>query len=202
MAYKDEGKASLKVILVGSSGVGKTSLISAFFDNPFENQELSTVAPASCTATITLDDGAKVNLQIWDTAGQEKFQSISQMFYRDSNVAFVCYDHERDNTIEEWVNRVRNSVPECKIFLVTTKSDLLTQEQQTECVEKGNEYLQRYGACIHLLTSACSGFGVKELFQEAAKYYNEINSTVTEKKNTIDINDKNNNQGAGGKKCC
>ncbi|KAH0790691.1 small GTP-binding protein [Histomonas meleagridis] len=199
MSFEVDDKASLKVILVGSAGVGKTSLISVFLDSPFENQELSTVAPASCTATVTLDDGAKVNLQIWDTAGQERFQSISQMFYRDSHVAFVCYDLEREDTIEEWISRVRKFVPDCKIFLVTTKSDLLTQEQQTECVERGNEYLQRFGANLHLMTSASSGFGVKEIFQEAAKLYNDINPTVIEQK-TVKISKETTKQ--EGKKCC
>ncbi|OHS99961.1 small GTP-binding protein [Tritrichomonas foetus] len=190
---------SLKVILVGSSGVGKTSLVSAYFDNPFENQELPTVAPASCTATVTLDNARKVDLQIWDTAGQERFQSISQMFYRDSHVAFVCYDIENTESIDQWVERVRQSVPECVIFLVTTKADLLTTDQQTECADKGNAAAKRLNCKLHLLTSAQNGLGVKELFMNAAQTINNINPQHTE--NAVDLK-KDQKKPDKKDKCC
>lgn len=193
---EEPNKPSLKVILVGSSGVGKTSLVSAFFENPFDNQDLPTVAPASCTATVTLDDGTKVVLQIWDTAGQERFQSISQMFYRDSHVAFVCYDLEREDTVEQWVDRVRNQVPQCNILLVTTKADLLSQEDQVSCADRGAELMRRLNCKLHLLTSSATGLGVKELFQHAGKFYAEINPPTTE---TVKVDESNNKK---DKKCC
>ncbi|OHT01936.1 small GTP-binding protein [Tritrichomonas foetus] len=192
----DSSSRSLKVILVGSSGVGKTSLVSAFFENPFENQDLPTVAPASCSATVTLDDGTKVCLQIWDTAGQERFQSISQMFYRDSHVAFVCYDNEREESVEQWVERVRQQVPNCNILLVTTKSDLLSEEEQTACAERGADLMRTLNCKLHLLTSSATGLGVKELFQHAAQFYTVLTPATTE---TVKINEPAKRD---KKKCC
>jgi len=160
---------SLKVILVGSSGVGKTSLVSSFFNNPFEKQEQTTVAPASCSAVVQLADGRKTNLQIWDTAGQERFQSISLMFYRDSHIAFVCYDPIANTEIAKWVNQVRREAPECLIFLVATKSDLLTKEKQDQLVNEGELLRESHSAKFHKITSSCNGTGVRELFEEAAK---------------------------------
>ena len=191
---------SLKLILVGCSGVGKTSLVSSYFDNPFENQELPTVAPASCTATIAIEGNRKVNLQIWDTAGQERFQSISQMFYRDSQVAFICYDSENEDSIEQWVNRVRQSVPECVLFLVTTKADLMTADQQTQAAGKGNEYAKKYNCKLHLLTSAANGLGVKDLFTNAAQVANMFaNKSIQE---SIDLKPNTGKPQNSGKACC
>jgi small GTP-binding protein len=159
---------SLKVILVGASGVGKTSLIASYLTNTFDSKTLPTVAATASCITIQSDD-MQVDLQVWDTAGQERFQSISRMFYRESNVAFVCYDTGTVPTIGNWVAAVREESPECLIFLVTTKSDLLDAEALADQKVIGAQKRSEYSAKIHLLTSAVTGNGVRELFTEAAK---------------------------------
>lgn len=190
-------KYSLKVILVGNSGVGKTSLVSAFFDNPFESQSLPTVAPASCSAIITLDDETTVELQIWDTAGQERFQSISHMFYRDSHIAFVCYDKTTVDSIETWIERVHNDVPDCLIFLVLTKADLLDETERINAEEQGVEMMNRYDAKIHVLTSSSKNMGVSELFRSAAQFVDQIYMT-NHPAEEVDLTSTNKDD----KKCC
>ena len=74
--FEENTNPNLKIILVGSSGVGKTSLVNAYFSQPFEGQTQPTVAPAFCGNTVTLSNGKSIYLHIWDTAGQERFQSI------------------------------------------------------------------------------------------------------------------------------
>ena len=185
MEGESDADYSIKVILVGSSGVGKTSLVSAFFDNPFENQDLPTVAPASCSAVVEVDGGKKVELQIWDTAGQERFQAISQMFYRDSHVAFVCFEPKQTDPVENWIGRVRGEVPDCIIYLVATKSDILSQEETNELQAKGLDMVKQFQAKHFLLTSAKTGSGVRDLFESAAQCYTEIfkaNEPVKEEK--------------------
>ena len=166
----DPKKYIIKLILVGSSGVGKTTLISAYMKNTFEEQvTVPTVAPASTTSIVTLDNDEKVELQIWDTAGQERFQSISQMFYRGANVAFVCYDHENVDSIGSWVEKVRNEVPECIIILIATKIDKLTQDQTLSLQTRGFELVQTYKASMNILTSSANHTGIDTAFMEAAK---------------------------------
>ncbi|KAH0795648.1 small GTP-binding protein [Histomonas meleagridis] len=190
---------SFKVILVGSSGVGKTSLIRVFFGTAFENQESSTVAPASFITSINLA-GEKINLHIWDTAGQECYQSLSRTFYRNSNVALVCYDTQREDTIEMWISRVREQVPDCKILLVTTKVDMLTQDQQIDCVARGNQHVTEFNCSTHSMTSASSGYGVREIFYEAAKVCSSLEKPKNEEQ-TVNLENKENNN-EEKKSCC
>lgn len=189
---------TMKVILVGSSGVGKTSLVSSYFENPFDVQALPTVAPASCTTTITLPGNVRVELQIWDTAGQERFQAISQMFYRDSHIAFVCYDKDSIDSVPNWIERVRSEVQDCIIFLVSTKSDLLDAAQLEEVKAKGEELKQEVDAHGHYVTSSSKRIGVSDLFMEAAKC-----CTIVYQSNqpTVDLNSPSQEQGGKGG-CC
>jgi small GTP-binding protein len=170
---KEGADYTLKLILIGSTGVGKTCLVSSYFDNPLEDQVLSTVAPAF-TPTIVSVRNVKVSLQIWDTAGQERYQSISQMFYRDSQIAFVCYDSNTFETIDKWVNQLRTNISDCIVFLVSTKADLLSEGDFEAARQKGRDKAQAIGAERHMITSAKTGMGVKELFTEAAKFYDRV----------------------------
>ena len=192
----DSKKSIIKLILVGSSGVGKTSLVSTYMKNPFEEQvSVPTVAPASTAANVVLDTGENVQLQIWDTAGQERFQSISQMFYRGAHVAFVCYDLENKETIGAWVERVRAEVPECIIFLIATKIDKLSEEALFALQTDGFELVQTYKAAMHILTSSLNHTGIDAAFMEAAKCAKKIyhsNEAV------VELSNSNNNKDS----CC
>lgn len=188
---------TMKVILVGSSGVGKTCLVSSYFENPFDVQALPTVAPASCNATITLPSNERVELQIWDTAGQERFQAISQMFYRDSHIAFVCFDNTSIDTVANWVERVRSEVAECLIFLVLTKADMYTLEELEDLKHKGLNLKEEQEAYGFYYTSSKKRIGIEELFVEAAKCCNLVYQS---NRPTVDIGDSSVPQEKKG--CC
>lgn len=175
----------LKVILVGSSGVGKTSLINAFFDQPFDSDPQPTVAPAFCCSTVQLPSGAKVDLHIWDTAGQEKFQSIGSMFYRDSDVAFVCFDTDTVGTIPNWISKVRAQVPDCAIFLVMTKEDLLPLSEKDRLLSDSRQLIEENGAEGFFFTSAATGNGVANLFAAAGRCAEQL--SANSKPATIEI---------------
>lgn len=164
----------LKVILVGSSGVGKTSLINAYFEQPYETDTQPTVAPAFCGTTVDLPDKSQVELHIWDTAGQERFQSIGGMFYRDSDIAFVCFDLTTIDTIGDWIDRVHKQVHDCIIFLVATKSDTMSEEEMSNLLEERDNLTTKNGAKHFYITSAQKGVGVHELFLSAAQCVEQI----------------------------
>ena len=163
---------SVKIILVGNASVGKTCLISSFFSHPFDSQLNPTVAPSYSCADITRSDGIKVGLQIWDTAGQERYHSVGRLFYRDADIALVCY-HPGDTlsveAIPSWIQSVKEEVETAKICLVITKSDLLEQCQIQQIEMEANGIAIQYGAEKLFITSALKNTGVKEIFQECAE---------------------------------
>lgn len=200
MTEFDDGSSNpnLKIILVGSGGVGKTSLVNAYFNQPFEGQTQPTVAPAFCGNTVKLNNGKVIDLHIWDTAGQERFQSIGQMFYHGSEVAFVCYDFQNINSVEDWVQRVRDQEDKCIIFLVLTKKDLLDSDKLDQVTRQGNELMEKVGAKLNIQTSASTGFGIKDLFESAANCYLEIHSVEETVQPNKPVERKDNNKNG----CC
>lgn len=187
-------KPTVKIILVGSSGVGKTCLASSFLRQTFDCQTLPTVAPAYSCIDVTDSKGRIVSLQIWDTAGQERYHSVSQLFYRDSDVALVCFeigDDESTAAIPEWIQKVKNEVPDCILFFVGTKSDLKTQEE----IEKAKEEIaHKFSSIGHkgiFVTSAKNRIGLNEVFNETADFCVIEEDTQRELKPS-----------EGDKKCC
>lgn len=192
------GKPTLKIILVGDSGVGKTCLLSAYFKQKFEYQTNPTVAPSYSCIDIKLENGYTLCLQIWDTAGQERYHSISKLFFRDSDVAFICFqagDEQSTKEIVNWVTRVREEVPTCTLFFVMTKADLHTPEQNQQFKQEVIPQIQGYDCQGPFLTSSLTKEGVNELFQAAAKVYKGPNKSPSQVTNRS-LEDKNN------KPCC
>ena len=189
-------RPTLKVILVGSSGVGKTCLISTYFRQSFDFETPPTVAPAyscsdinyyinknetirptvganSITANVSLKE-TKVVLNIWDTAGQERYQSVSKLFFRDSDVAFVCFEAgepESTKEVPNWVKRVRDEVPCCAIFFVMMKCDLHTPQEIAEIKAQAKLEFSEFNGKDVFVTSALAKEGINELFQAAAEMY-------------------------------
>jgi small GTP-binding protein len=167
-------KPRLKVILVGGTGVGKTSLIAAFLKKPFDPSIISTVYPAYTFRDVTRKDGLTICLQIWDTAGQERYRSVSQLFYRDADVALVCFESGSDDSLEtvaDWINQVRKEVPDCLFLFVGTKSDLLSPGSLEEAREAAQRMLAEFQPKGFFVTSAVTGDGVDDLFQAAGELY-------------------------------
>ena len=159
---------NLKVIVVGSCGVGKTALIQTYLRNEFPENISTTVTPASTSTDIKNSDGTITHLQIWDTAGQERYQSISKMFYRNANVALVCFQEETAETVEQWISRVRADVPGCTIFLVQTKADLMNNDKRMASNSRGNDLKRKYNAAAYFLTSSKIGLMINNVFNDAS----------------------------------
>jgi len=175
-------KSDLKVILVGNSGVGKSSLLTAFYSQPFDCQTVPTVAPSYSCIEINRKDGVKVWLQVWDTAGQERYQSVGKLFYRDCDVAFVCFDGSKDHTLDSvknWINTVREESPDANILVILTKSDLYSSELIETETNSINSIMEEYRIKGFFVTSSVLQRGVKDAFQSAANFYQASKSIKT-----------------------
>ena len=117
--YDGEGEdaKACKVVLLGEAGVGKTSIISRFINNKFEeNLETTTGASYAGKNMIFKDYQNKVvKFEIWDTAGQEKYRSLTQIFYKDASIAILVYDITNEESFEEiqnyWYDQIKESAP-------------------------------------------------------------------------------------------
>jgi small GTP-binding protein len=167
-----DSRPTIKVILVGNSGVGKTWLITSFFKQSLEGRVLQTVAPAYSCREVRRSDGKIVILQIWDTAGQERYSSISQLFYRESRVALVCFDPGDESSlsaVRDWVKKVLREADGCHLFAVLTKVDRIPQDEVEVVLNQAKESLADTGFEQWFVTSALLRTGVDEVFQRAAE---------------------------------
>ena len=117
MGDEDEGAQTCKVVLLGESGVGKTCIIARFINNTFEENLISTTGASYAGKTMTFDEfgGKSIKFEIWDTAGQEKYRSLTKIFYKDAGAAILVYDITRKESYEEiqkyWINQIKEFAP-------------------------------------------------------------------------------------------
>ena len=168
-----EGVESFKVVLVGESGVGKTSIITQFIDQTFQEDQQSTTGGTFSTKSVICDNGKTLKFEIWDTAGQERYRSLTKMFYKDANAAVLVYDITRKDSFEElqnyWSQQIKESSPSNIILAVAAnKSDLIKEEAVEE--ETARAFANELGA-IFVSTTATTVESINELFIEIAKKY-------------------------------
>ena len=171
----------LKIVLVGESGVGKTSIITQYIDNIFQKDQQSTIGGTFSTKTVKCGNGKILKLEIWDTAGQERYRSVTKLFYKDANAAILVYDITNKFSFEEiqnyWFGQVKDSAPENIIIaIVANKLDLYENEQVDETIAR--KYAQDNNA-LFACTSAKNTSGIEDLFIEIAKIYSGSDSALT-----------------------
>ena len=166
---KDEKIHELKVILVGNSGVGKTNLINVLTGRKFEQSIMTTTISTYVEKKMEMGN-KKYNLEIWDTAGQEKFHSLTKLFIKESRIVLFVYDITDKNSfteIKSWVKIVKEVLDDKFVMgLAGNKKDLFLKEVINEV--KGKEKAKEIGA-IFKLTSAKEGEGIHELMESLLK---------------------------------
>ena len=125
-----EDPESVKVVLIGESGVGKTSIITQFTTNEFNPRCATSVSAQFTSKTVEFPEfGKSIKFDIWDTVGQEKFRSLAKIFYKDAKVIILVYDILNEKSFkalkEFWYNETINNAESDPIFaLVANKIDL------------------------------------------------------------------------------
>ena len=105
---------SCKVVLLGESGVGKTSIISRYTTNTFSSILMSTTGASFATKTMMLEEeNQSVKFEIWDTAGQERYRALAKVFYKNASVCVLVYDITRKASFDElkkyWINELKEN---------------------------------------------------------------------------------------------
>ena len=163
--------SNIKVILVGMTSVGKTNMINILSGMQFQTSILSTTSSSYVEKKMNIDN-KKYNLQIWDTAGQEKFRSLTKIFIKDSKIVIFVYDISSKKSFEEvdyWVNIVKEILGDKPVFgLAGNKKDLFLEEEVDE--KDGIKKVEEIGA-IFKLTSAKTKYGINELMEQLLREY-------------------------------
>ena len=160
---------NFKVVLLGEGSVGKTSLVLRYVRNEFNEEHITTIQASFLNKKLTVDD-TRVNLAIWDTAGQEKFHALGPIYYRDANGALLVYDiTDRDSfdRVQNWVKELRKMLGDNIVLVIAgNKADL--ERRRVVTLEEAEQYAASVGA-KHLSTSAKQNKGVAELFLHMTK---------------------------------
>lgn len=180
-------KYVFKYIIIGNPSVGKSCLLNQFLNNRFSEEYEITVGVEFGAKTIEIEDGNKVKLQIWDTAGQESFKSITRSYYRAAAVALLVYDiTSRDSfeSISSWLEECKvNGNPEMTLVLVGNKTDL--EESREVTYEEGEHYAKEHGM-LFFETSAKTAEKVPDIFARSANRVNDkISNNVIDPKNEM-----------------
>jgi small GTP-binding protein len=187
-------RPTIKLILAGNTRVGKTCLVASYLKGSPDRRPPTTVAPAYNSQQVKRHDGSVIVLEIWDTAGQEEYASMSQLFFREAMVALICFDASEPNYssgAKEWADRVLSEVPECHLFGVFTKSDKYSPEELKTAFEEAQLKLEGVRFEKFFMTSAITRDGVDTVFEAAA----EVTAIWTSEE--IPIAPPN-----GGRSCC
>ncbi|ODQ81143.1 hypothetical protein BABINDRAFT_160543 [Babjeviella inositovora NRRL Y-12698] len=193
--------AQFKLVLLGESAVGKSSIVHRFVKDSFDDLRESTIGAAFLTQTIKLANDTTVKFEIWDTAGQERYKSLAPMYYRNANCAVVVYDITQLASLERaknWIKELqRQANADITIALTGNKLDLEAERE----VSTGEA--QQYAIDNGLLfceVSAKTGDGIRDVFYRIAEQLpveEQIRSTMSRSKPRINLNKPSTNTDQG-----
>ena len=158
----------VKLIFIGESGVGKTSLIKQFIDKYFIDKKLTTIGHDILQKEIYLSEDKKIILNIWDTCGQEQFRTINQLFLKNAKIVLFVYDITQKKSFEElknfWYEYVISVLGKNIIIgIAANKSDLYQNEE------------------VNINDAKNFAFEINAIYKEtSAKYFESINSLIND----------------------
>ena len=195
-----------KLILIGDSCVGKSNILLKYLKNEFDPNSRATVGVEFGTKNIVINE-KKIKIQIWDTAGEERYRSITSAYYKGAKGAFIVYDITRKSTfvnIDKWISDLKlNGDQNICIIILGNKSDL--DDKREVSTEDGIKKSEMFKTAF-LETSALNGSNIDKAFDELIEqiiknnknYFEENNKKEIDKGVNLNDNNKNNDK----KKCC
>ena len=169
-----------KILLLGDSMVGKTCFLLKYTDKSFQEIHMSTIGLDYRLKTLTLKNRKTVKLQIWDTAGQDRFRSITKNYYKKANGIILIYDVTNKKSyknISVWINQIKEEAdPNVVIYLAGNKIDM--EEERKIKTEEGEKLAEEYNFPFKE-TSAKEDININETFEDIAERIDEIFSKST-----------------------
>ncbi len=158
-----------KIIMIGDAGVGKTCLAERFVNSTIPSNVMPTVGHEFFQKIITLKNGSEVVVQIWDTAGQEKYRSMTMSHYKGAHAAVLVFDLTKEGSFKStltWLSEFQTNAPtNAKVCLVGNKLDLIEVEPSMRCMDKrAGQNMAEIHKIHYFETSAAVDKNVTEAF--------------------------------------
>ena len=177
----------VKIIIVGNSNVGKTNIVTRYVKGEFSNEYMITIGMDFLTCNLELDNKI-FKLRLWDTAGSEKFRSVTRGYYSNTCYALIVYDITDDssfNSVKQWIEDVQSFANKgTNLVLVGNKVDLNNKRKISK--EEGQNLATEYGMDFYE-SSALTGENINDIFEGICQ---KVNQQIDEGK--IDLNDPTN----------
>ena len=186
-----------KVLLLGDTTVGKTCFLMKYTDKTFQDIHMATIGLDYRLKSMKLKSGKNIKLQIWDTAGQDRFRAITKNYYKGSHGIILIYDVTNVQTFEnvkQWVSQIREEASaNVIIYIAGNKIDM--EEERKVNKEEGEKLAEELGFPF-VETSAKSGININETFEDLVERIDKIYGNSPQKIT------RNNLYKAKDKKCC
>ena len=172
-------KATIKVVLLGSEGVGKSSILNRFVYNDFKEEVDSTNGASYAPKTLPVSGGKEMKFDVWDTAGKEKYRTLNRFFMKDALFAIFVYDPFNKDSFDnlEWYISTMKEIglKNCLYVVAENKTDRKDRVKEVS-EEEGKEYA-RQNKAIFRAVSAKTGEGIEDLFKQYIDSPNGIDFT-------------------------
>lgn len=203
---------SIKTLIIGDSGVGKSSIMNQFVESKYNDSFQSTIGVDYKTVFVNIQDKS-IKFLIWDTAGQERFKSITKIYYRGAQVIIFVFDitdRISFDNIPNWIKETEQTAPNsCLKILIGNKCDFdnqmgfsnnQTNKKRQVSKEDALEMVKTYGLIGYHETSAKTNKGIEDFFIETGNYYlkngcnDKFDCIESKNKDEIKIDKKSNNK--------
>ena len=194
----------IRLMLIGDSNVGKTSIIKRYCNNQFSPSYISTVGIDFETKYLRLN-GKTINLQIWDTAGQERYKVLAKNYFKNSDGFIIVYDitdKKSFNNVVNWITQIKDSASEnVKCVLLGNKCDL--EELRQVDINQGKDLANNYNFKFYE-TSAQKGNNIQKVFTDLVKgFLNDDNFINDSERSSVSTEQRNLRRARNQqKKCC
>lgn len=178
-----------KVILLGNSGVGKTSIVNYILNGKSKTNNSSTVAASVCTKKLIYNKNP-LAITLWDTAGQERFRSIVKLYYKKTDVCICVFDISRHDTfrgLQFWIDDYFDNVPiNSNLIFVANKCDLPHTSWNIKISEIEKMSIKYNSECIYV--NCIDGVGISDIIEQICKLVNQEKKIDKDDNNNIILN--------------
>ena len=159
-----------KILLLGDTSVGKTCFLMRYTDNTFQEIHMSTIGLDYKLKNVQLDDGKMYKIQIWDTAGQDRFRSITKNYYKGAHGIVLIYDITDKKTFENvrnWVKQIKEEVSD-KVCIILVANKIDAEDKRVVSTEEGEKMAAEYDM-MFFECSAKTGNNIDNAFNQLVK---------------------------------